>query len=275
MERHGGSVEECSHSICTQETLTCTRLPKWSLSARCYLNCWRTQKAFCLSHDSRSLSFLSASTWKDIIASAVGGLAISLAYGLDIKETNDPHVERAETAFKSILGITGSGIYLVDILPILRHVPSWVPGATFQKQVKVLRKIQENFRHLPYDETIRNIVRLFYQKLPDDGSDGDRPLEVLSRRLWWMPSAISTRLEIWRISKLSSKTPRPLSSLVGHLFSHPLAIRVNPLCSCCRHNTVNCTYHVCRDALFPRGTVQGTGGAWSGPSRKITRVRRS
>ena len=99
-----------------------------------------------------------------MIASAVGGLAISLAYGLDIKETNDPHVKRAETALESMLDVTGSGIYLVDILPILRHVPTWVPGAAFQKKAKVLRKIQEDFRHLPYNETIRSIVRLLCLK---------------------------------------------------------------------------------------------------------------
>jgi len=54
---------------------------------------------------------------------------------------------------------------------------------------------------------------------------GNRPLEVLSRRLWWMPSAISMRLEIWRISTPSSRTQRPLSLSVGHLFSHPLTTR--------------------------------------------------
>ena len=61
----------------------------------------------------------------------VGGIAIFLAYGLDIKEADDPHVKRAQTAMQSILDITGSGIYLVDVLPILRYLPSWVPGATF------------------------------------------------------------------------------------------------------------------------------------------------
>ena len=151
-------------------------------------------------------------------------MAISLAYGLDTKETDDPHIKRAETGAESITDVTSSGMYLVDLLPILRHVPSWVPGAAFQKQAKVLRKIQEDFRHLPYEETIRNIVRLLCQKFFQMlDLMGDRPLEVLNPRLWWMPSAMSTRIEIWRISKPSSRTSRPLSSSVGHLFSHPLA----------------------------------------------------
>jgi len=64
---------------------------------------------------------------------------------------------------KSVDDVTGSGTYLVDIFPTLRHVPSWVPGATFQKEAKVYRQIQDEFRQLPYEETIRNIVRLIYK----------------------------------------------------------------------------------------------------------------
>ena len=70
---------------------------------------------------------------------------------------------------ESILDVTGSGIYLVDLLPILRYVPSWVPGATFQKKANVCRRLQEDFRQLPYEETIRNIVRLIFKDPPDEG----------------------------------------------------------------------------------------------------------
>ena len=114
--------------------------------------------------------------------SAVGGIAISLAYGLDIKETDDPHVKQAETAMEGLLDITGSGTYLVDIFPILRYVPSWVPGATFQKEAKIYRQTQDEFRQLPYEETIRNIVRLF--KMSGVWLTDDRPLEVLGPRSW-------------------------------------------------------------------------------------------
>ena len=64
---------------------------------------------------------------------------------------------------ESIEYVTGSGTYLVDIFPILRYVPSWVPGATFQKEAKLHRQFQDEFRQLPYEETLRNIVRLLYK----------------------------------------------------------------------------------------------------------------
>jgi hypothetical protein len=62
---------------------------------------------------------------------------------------------------QAVEDITGSGTY--HIFPILRYVPSWVPGATFQKEAKLYRQIQEEFRQLPYDETIRNIVCLIFK----------------------------------------------------------------------------------------------------------------
>jgi len=103
-----------------------------------------------------------------------------LGYGLDIKETDDPYVKRAEIAIDSILDITGSGIYLVDIFPVLRYVPSWVPGATFQKEAKVRRQLQEDFRQLFYEETLRNIVRLIFTwSFKGIWLTVDRPLEAL------------------------------------------------------------------------------------------------
>ena len=71
---------------------------------------------------------------------------------------------------EGFLDVTGSGTYLVDIFPILRYIPSWVPGATFQKEAKIYREIQDEFRQLPYEETIRNIVRL--SKCPPDERSG-------------------------------------------------------------------------------------------------------
>ena len=57
---------------------------------------------------------------------------------------------------------------------MLRHVPSWVPGAGFQKQARVFRKLQEDSLQLPYEETIRNIVRLFVQIIFESPDEANR-----------------------------------------------------------------------------------------------------
>ena len=51
-----------------------------------------------------------------------------------------------------------TGLFLVDVIPILKYVPEFVPGAGFQKQARIWRKIQEEFRERPYVASIEAMV---------------------------------------------------------------------------------------------------------------------
>jgi hypothetical protein len=86
-------------------------------------------------------------------------MALSLAYGLQIKPTKDPFIELAETAVKSISAAASFGAFFVDVIPILKYVPEFVPGAGFQKKARIWRKIQEDFKEVPYSASIEAIVR--------------------------------------------------------------------------------------------------------------------
>jgi hypothetical protein len=105
---------------------------------------------------------LGNSTLIDVTAtlSAIGGMALSLAYGLQIQPTNDPFLDLAETAAKSISAAASFGAFFVDVIPILKYVPEWVPGAGFQKKARIWRKIQEDFREIPYSSSIEAMVPL-------------------------------------------------------------------------------------------------------------------
>ncbi|KIM38015.1 hypothetical protein M413DRAFT_30429 [Hebeloma cylindrosporum] len=149
---------------------------KWAMSVMPYAEAWRDRRRTFTKYfhpgnpdvyKATQIEFLrkmlpqllkEPENFLSITRHAVGGISLSLAYGLDIKETDDPNIELAEKAIASIVKATGSGTYLVDILPILRYIPSWIPGATFQKQAKVFRKIQEEFLCSPYEATIRNMA---------------------------------------------------------------------------------------------------------------------
>ena len=86
-------------------------------------------------------------------------MTLSLAYGLQIQPTNDPFINLAETAAKSISAAASFGAFFVDVIPILKYVPEFVPGAGFQKKARIGRKIQEDFREVPYSSSIEAIVR--------------------------------------------------------------------------------------------------------------------
>ena len=85
-------------------------------------------------------------------------MTLSMTYGIPIQETNDPFVNLAETAIKSVSTAASTGLFLVDIIPILKYVPEFVPGAGFQKKARIWRKIQEEFRERPFVASLEAMV---------------------------------------------------------------------------------------------------------------------
>jgi len=82
-----------------------------------------------------------------------------MAYGFPIKYKNDPYIELAERALKSISESALPGKFLVNLIPALKYVPEWVPGAGFQKVAKEWKKIQIDFREAPFAKTVNDMVR--------------------------------------------------------------------------------------------------------------------
>ena len=91
----------------------------------------------------------------------VGGSTISLTYGLDVKESHDPFVDLSNSGIQSVAQAGAPGTFLVDLLPWLKHVPEWVPGAGFKKTARVWRKLQEDVRELPFAEGMKALVSLY------------------------------------------------------------------------------------------------------------------
>ena len=85
-------------------------------------------------------------------------MALSLAYGIQIKPIDDPFIDLAESAMNSATTAASVGAFLVDVIPILKFVPEFVPGAGFQKKARMWRKIQEDFRERPYLASIKAMV---------------------------------------------------------------------------------------------------------------------
>ncbi|GLB39728.1 putative cytochrome p450 [Lyophyllum shimeji] len=65
-----------------------------------------------------------------------GAIILRISYGYEVKEVGDPLVELVDQAMEQFSSSTAPGAYLVDVLPILRHVPSWFPGAGFKRTAK-------------------------------------------------------------------------------------------------------------------------------------------
>ncbi|KAG5654671.1 hypothetical protein H0H81_009920 [Sphagnurus paluster] len=71
------------------------------------------------------------------IRHTAGAIILRISHGYEVKETNDPFVQLADQATYQFALSTAPGGFLVDVLPILRHVPTWFPGAGFQRTAKL------------------------------------------------------------------------------------------------------------------------------------------
>lgn len=52
------------------------------------------------------------------------GQIISVAYGIEIQDRNDPYVVDAEIAVEAFAATANPGSYMVDLLPIRKSLPS-------------------------------------------------------------------------------------------------------------------------------------------------------
>ncbi|KAF5349123.1 hypothetical protein D9756_009490 [Leucocoprinus leucothites] len=86
-----------------------------------------------------------------------GGVAITLAYGIDVKPANDPFIDVSERAISLLNQASAPGKYLVDIIPLLKYVPDWFPGAQFKRDAKEWRKVTMRFREAPFRATKRDM----------------------------------------------------------------------------------------------------------------------
>ncbi|KAI0713249.1 cytochrome P450 [Earliella scabrosa] len=87
-----------------------------------------------------------------------GSTIMSVAYDIDVKAFDDPYILTAEAAAESISETTNAGSYFVDVLPFLRYVPEWFPGAGFQKDAKRWRVAVERLRDAPYENVKQRML---------------------------------------------------------------------------------------------------------------------
>ena len=51
------------------------------------------------------------------------------------------------------------GTFLVDMIPVLKYVPDWLPGASFKRMAKKWRRLALAMRDIPYESAKQEIVR--------------------------------------------------------------------------------------------------------------------
>jgi hypothetical protein len=92
--------------------------------------------------------------------SMAGEIIILITYGIKVKEYDDPFIIAAEKGVRAAFQATIPGSFLVDMMPWLRWVPEWMPGAGFQKVARECKEQAEIMLNDPLNATKRDVVRI-------------------------------------------------------------------------------------------------------------------
>ncbi|KAF5346780.1 hypothetical protein D9756_010416 [Leucocoprinus leucothites] len=87
----------------------------------------------------------------------MGGMITATTYGVPIQRMKDPLVEYQEYAFGAGEAAATPGRFLVDIIPQLKYIPEWFPGAGFKTLGKQLAEITEKVVEETYQMTLKGI----------------------------------------------------------------------------------------------------------------------
>ena len=58
------------------------------------------------------------------------------------------------------------GAYLVDAFPLLKYIPSWMPGARFKRVAEMTNVLMDELVKVPFDEMLSKIVRRIHFLVP-------------------------------------------------------------------------------------------------------------
>ncbi|KIJ32411.1 hypothetical protein M422DRAFT_265740 [Sphaerobolus stellatus SS14] len=77
---------------------------------------------------------------------------MDVTYGYKVAEKNDPVIEIVEEAQNGFAQTAYPGRFLVDIIPLLRYILAWMPGAKFQRLAKYWKEKTRIMIDIPYEE---------------------------------------------------------------------------------------------------------------------------
>ena len=83
---------------------------------------------------------------------------MKVSYGIDVMEENDPYVDAAEEAVRSASEGLVPGKFLVEFFPFLRHIPSWIPGASSQRLFQKWQAAGERLKNFPFEYVQNSMV---------------------------------------------------------------------------------------------------------------------
>ncbi|TFK93396.1 cytochrome P450 [Polyporus arcularius HHB13444] len=112
-----------------------------------------------------------------IIRRYAGGLTLLIVYGYRVMSNTDKLLDMADESLELLSNrIAAAGnVWIVDLFPPLKHIPTWFPGAKFKRDAAVWKGKMEAFVNEPFDFTKQQIeqgtaVPCYVSMLLDDAA---------------------------------------------------------------------------------------------------------
>ncbi|TCD64630.1 hypothetical protein EIP91_003832 [Steccherinum ochraceum] len=86
-------------------------------------------------------------------------LALKIAYGYETKSGRDEFITLADTVLRQFAHTQKPGAFMVDLLPFLKHVPTWFPGAAFKTTANVYRNNFHEMMDIPFNMVQEQLKR--------------------------------------------------------------------------------------------------------------------
>ncbi|KZP18991.1 cytochrome P450 [Athelia psychrophila] len=121
--------------------------------------------------------------WHDDLRHHIGAAILDVAYGIKPLPEHDPIIDMVEGVMSVILPALAPGKFLVEILPWLKYVPAWVPGASFQDVARESNAKLKTMISTPFQQVKRAMVdgtanpSFTANRLQDIDLNGDVPYQ--------------------------------------------------------------------------------------------------
>ncbi|KAK7685071.1 hypothetical protein QCA50_011908 [Cerrena zonata] len=151
------------------------------------------------------------------VRQSTGAFILKITYGYDVMEDQreDYLVQIVEKAMQGFALASEPGAFFVDYFPILKHVPSWIPGAGFRRVAQVMRGDLQRLYDVPFDFVTKQMklgtatesfTSSYLEERESPGSDGKEIIKAAAASLY---------------SGGADTTPSSLASFILAMTLHP------------------------------------------------------
>lgn len=83
---------------------------------------------------------------------------MTISYGIKISGIDDPYIANIQEANHGLSIAATPGAFLVDLIPAMKHIPTWFPGAGFKSKAAYWAKVKQKVVELPFNHVAQQVV---------------------------------------------------------------------------------------------------------------------